>query len=393
MEDVIKTLDRYYNAFKDQERDWGFFIGLADYVNLLDEIPQLKGVVEKMLEGENKMIDSIHEAEKLAVQELKTLSKKILAETKKKKEAAIQESVAAFKDYDDGKTHPTWWHSARLENGIRGIIEAMIKEGYENILKKVLPKNANISNLYSLVYDICPAFSLRSALSSGLSEKRDTELWGNYRKLRTAATTFQKGQERLEQMKKEGKDTSDIEELLKEKEIIRKDGDDDWLSRSAIFGHSDRKKFSSSTDDKIKEFKRDKYQNYASRVHNHFVKELSRIGILTKDRAGGAEEKRGPSFDAEKSRLVIRGTEVPFRKFSEQYHALRIIFANPKEIGQEWFFSEIGEKIDTDKGYTDKQFHNYFSAIKRRVAADTGIKDLFLTTNQSVRINPEYLKI
>ena len=36
-------------------------------MNLLDEIPQLKGIIEKMLEGEQKISQSVHEAESLAV--------------------------------------------------------------------------------------------------------------------------------------------------------------------------------------------------------------------------------------------------------------------------------------------------------------------------------------
>lgn len=388
MENVIKTLDRYYDAFKDQERDWGFFMGLTDYVNLLDEIPQLKGIIEKMMEGEQKMLQRVHEAEDLAIKELKALSKKMLAKAEKKKEASIQEAIATFKDFDSGKTHPEWWYSARLEHGIRAIIEAMVKEGYGALLKEILPKKADLNKLYSLFYDVCPAFSLRSALSYGLKEQRDTELWGNYRKLRTAAMTFQKGQERLEQMKKDGKDTSDVEELIKEKEIIRNDGEDNWLFSSSLFGHSD-KKFSSSTDKNIKEFKRDKYQNYASRVHNYLVKELSRGSIFVVSTASDTQTEKGLNFDENKSRLFIRGKEIKIRKFSDQYHALRIIFANPKEVAQEWFFSDIAERVDPSN-INEKRFYNaiYQVGLKAKAA---GFADFFITTRQSAKINPQYL--
>ena len=59
----------------------------------------------------------------------------------------------------------------------------------------------------------------------------------------------------------------------------------------------------------------------------------------------GVESKQANLyFDNDKSRLSIRGTEIKIKKFSEQYHTLRIIFSNPKEVGQEWFFSDIAEK-------------------------------------------------
>jgi len=378
MENVIKTLDRYFEAFKDQERDWGFFMGLTDYVNLLDEIPQLKGIIEKLMEGEDKMFQSINDAEKLAVVELKALSKKILIKSAKKNEASIQEAVAMFKEFDEEKIHPEWWHSARLQQGMRNIIEAMVKEGYGDSLKKVLPKDADIEKL-TLLYDICPAFSLRSALSYGFREQKDTEIWGNYRKLLIAAKTFQKGNEYLEQMKKEGKDTGEVERLLKDRELIREDGDEPTYFIG--YSSSDKKRFSSSTDSRIKEFQRNKYQNYASRVHNYFIKELSKKNVITQP------SKSGVSFDSERSILIVNGKEIKFRKFTEQYHSLRIMFSNKNDLPKEWFFSEIGERMDAEKDYTDKQFHNYFAAIKRRVAVEAGIKDLFITTTQSVKIN------
>jgi hypothetical protein len=109
--------------------------------------------------------------------------------------------------------------------------------------------------------------------------------------------------------------------------------------------------------------------------------------ILTK---ASIQEKRTISFDSDSGTLLIGQQSIKFRKFTEQYHSLRVIFSNPNETGKEWMFSELSELIDGAK-YTDKAFHNYFSAIKRRVSADAGIKDLFITTNQSVKIDRDYL--
>ncbi len=94
-------------------------------------------------------------------------------------------------------------------------------------------------------------------------------------------------------------------------------------------------------------------------------------------------------FDDERSRLYIRGTEIKIRKFSDQYHALRIIFSNPKEIGQEWFFSEIAERIDASN-INEKRFYNaiYQAGLKAKIE---GFPDFFITTRQSAKINPKYL--
>ncbi|MEK7095179.1 MAG: hypothetical protein AAB917_00800 [Patescibacteria group bacterium] len=98
------------------------------------------------------------------------------------------------------------------------------------------------------------------------------------------------------------------------------------------------------------------------------------------------------SFDAEQSILIIGNRKVSFRKHTDQYHTLKTLFQDKDELNREWFFSEIGEKMDEYKKYKDKDFHNYLSAIKKRVVSETGIKDLFITTNHSVRVNSFYIK-
>ncbi len=97
-------------------------------------------------------------------------------------------------------------------------------------------------------------------------------------------------------------------------------------------------------------------------------------------------------FDAERSVLIIGKTEVKFRKHTDQFHTLRVIFYNQDEVKKEWFFSEIGEKMDKYKQYSNKDLHNYLSAIKKRVSVETSLSDIFITTNQSVKINGKYLK-
>ena len=97
------------------------------------------------------------------------------------------------------------------------------------------------------------------------------------------------------------------------------------------------------------------------------------------------------SFDIDLGLLKLVNKKIYFRKYTEQYHTLKIIFENKENLKNEIFFSEIAEKLDSSKGYSDKDFHNYFSAIKKRVSAETGIKDLFITTTQSIKINPNYI--
>lgn len=97
------------------------------------------------------------------------------------------------------------------------------------------------------------------------------------------------------------------------------------------------------------------------------------------------------SFDEAKSILNIGDKIVKVRKMKDQYHFLRIIFEDKEELGKEWFFSEIAEKYDSEADLDDKKFYNAAYQVKQAIARDAGLRDVLITTTQSVRINPKYL--
>lgn len=170
-------MDRYFNAFKSEERDWGFFIGLADYVSLLDEIEEIKPATKELTEKERKLIGATQDAEKLAVEELKLLSKKVLKEANKIETEEMKRFIGMFKEFNEGKLQPTWYHSARLQHGLYNIVKEMAEKNNEDKIKKLFPKDADLKTS-TIYYDTCPAFSFRTSLSFGHKEQMETELWG-----------------------------------------------------------------------------------------------------------------------------------------------------------------------------------------------------------------------
>lgn len=94
-------------------------------------------------------------------------------------------------------------------------------------------------------------------------------------------------------------------------------------------------------------------------------------------------------FNEDKARFYVQGKEIKLLKFKDEYHTLRIMFKNPDELSQEWFFSEIAEKIDENK-LDDKKYYNAIYQLRIKLEKQ-GIKDFFTTTKQSVKINKKYL--
>lgn len=94
-------------------------------------------------------------------------------------------------------------------------------------------------------------------------------------------------------------------------------------------------------------------------------------------------------FDKDKSRFYVQGKEIKLLKFKDEYHTLRIMFENPDALPQEWFFSEIAERID-EGNPNDKKYYNAIYQLKIKLAKQD-INDFFITTKQSVKINEKYL--
>jgi hypothetical protein len=101
--------------------------------------------------------------------------------------------------------------------------------------------------------------------------------------------------------------------------------------------------------------------------------------------------KSNLSFNEANSMLTIGNSQVKLRKGSDPYHLLRIMFEDADELQKEWFYSEISEKYDVGANFDDKKFYNASYQLKQKIAQETTLKDVLITTAQSLRINPKYL--
>lgn len=97
------------------------------------------------------------------------------------------------------------------------------------------------------------------------------------------------------------------------------------------------------------------------------------------------------SFDDAKSILLVGNEAVKIRKASDQFHLMRIMFEEKSELPKEWFYSDIAERYDPADKIDDKKFYNAAYQVNQKIIRYTGLKDVLITTTQSVRINPKYL--
>lgn len=94
-------------------------------------------------------------------------------------------------------------------------------------------------------------------------------------------------------------------------------------------------------------------------------------------------------FDESKGKLRLNDKEIKFTKFSKQYNVLREMFRDEKETYKDWQLEEISDKMGEEL-FEWKKLYDVVGEIQRKIAAKTGKEDFFITTTQSVKINPKY---
>jgi hypothetical protein len=98
--------------------------------------------------------------------------------------------------------------------------------------------------------------------------------------------------------------------------------------------------------------------------------------------------KKIAQFDNEQCVVRYGSDCCKIRKFSNQFSLLTVIFLEPKK---DWQFSEIAEKIDPLDDINWKKLHSVALAINSKIAATLHLQNFFITTSQSVKINPVYI--
>jgi hypothetical protein len=119
------------------------------------------------------------------------------------------------------------------------------------------------------------------------------------------------------------------------------------------------------------------------------VMEIHRNKKIINNVYGDDKDRREYFFNTNLSILSISGVDVKIRKTTKQYEVLREIF---KDTAKDWQFSEIAENIDKIDKDNWKKLYDTINAIANKIAIETGIRDFFITSTQSVKINESFIK-
>jgi hypothetical protein len=390
-DDQIKLLERFYKAFMDQTVPKDFFIKLFDYLEYADSVSAFDYITARLLEEGKPPQEELDKATKKAIARLDIVYRDILKYIEKNhiEHEGIKGLLRDYDGYKKGHIRSSLDVPTCLHNALSDIIQAL----------EAMPEHKVFAARYIQYYD--KSSTVKYFL--WLQESKDfdrakaeydaaakIELWGQVPLLGQIFQTMKEGkkkQESLRQAYEAGKasplDNMGMSILVSEWEAIR-----DGKPPLMIDGTPRRN---------LMLFNMQNIKAIAERLHLRILKkyaEYSATSEMMKKESSKpvpqAKKKQNDSrFDPDKSIFYPAGNEVKIRKFSDQYHTLRIMFEEPAETGKEWFFSEIAER--TDKvNQNDKRYYNAIYQISLKLKVHS-LTDYFITTRQSVKITPKYL--
>ncbi len=374
MKEVIEILERHYKSFFNKQNPWNFFKGLSDYVGYIDETAEFKPFILRLARKKEKDFALFNGIEKKTINDLNKSKQKLLNIIKSKNIQPTFELEGALRSLKpfDRKSYYVSSRPVALNSALLSVARALSQAGYEFLLDEFIEEDDDDFPDSFSTFVFSDKLDNYIEARKSLDRKKESELWSDWDKLCTVYVHVNEDIKNYYIKKLKRKTKSDYWNyyvfLEKESEMnkIRENKDyDTTFDRSSSF------------------FNKENYKIYSERIHNYLLRESNKI-------KGNKDDNLSSSFDEDKGILNIgNGIAIKFSKYRDQYNLLRIIFGKDEQTDKEWFFDEISEKAGG--GYDEKKFYNASYQICKKIASESEIKDYFITTTHSVKINPKYL--
>lgn len=101
-----------------------------------------------------------------------------------------------------------------------------------------------------------------------------------------------------------------------------------------------------------------------------------------------------PSYDPQTSTISFSDKTIPIPTNTNQSELCKVIFETKTNMNKEWSWDEMVE--EWGGGYEDtdqwRVVYNAGREVNKKVAIETGVKDLLIVKKQTIKLNPKYLK-
>lgn len=252
MQNIIENLERHFNSFMDQQNDWGFFLGLSDYVNFIINTPETEKfifLINAERKAEEKILQKLGEE---TIKEIELAKEKLLKTIKDNNVSSprLTNEIEEYENHKNGKIIGSEPLPSSLGECLNDIILALWENNYKELIKDFIDEKGRITK-----NDFSEKLGLYEELRRKHKEREKTALWGAWGHLCLVYISILKRDEELEKLKK---DKTQFFTALNLKGVFY-----------------EMKRIEEGNLDKAVQFKKETYKSYSSRIHNHLIKELS----------------------------------------------------------------------------------------------------------------------
>ena len=100
------------------------------------------------------------------------------------------------------------------------------------------------------------------------------------------------------------------------------------------------------------------------------------------------------SYDDVACKISFRDKSIPIPQNTDQESLCRVVFADKNNVTQVWSWDEMLEKWGGNYESKDawRKVYNAGREVNKKIAIETGVKDLLIVKKHTVTLNPKYLK-
>ncbi len=295
MNNEIEILDRYYQSFINQKRDWDFFLGLADYVKYAVETPEVNNILKYIIQAQNNDQKRLEKYEQAVIEETKQAKKKLFKIIKKHKISyeSLDRAIEEYQGYENGRILSSQTEAEALSNALMDVIRNLFNNNYKELVKDFAIEHKEIPNEVGK-YTFSKTLNLYKKEKEIFKEKLETELWASWDNLTLVYSAVFKANEELEKLQQDKKDFFKAWNFLELTDEIKKIRDDDMNRRTGI-----------ASNFKPIYFKRENYTIYATRIHNYLIQELSKKEVEKQEKKAKETEKEHETKETPPTKIEI----------------------------------------------------------------------------------------
>lgn len=211
--DKLATLKQLYQSFSEEETPRQFFLGLLDYIDLVDHTPEFKRLVDE-LDGQRRVAEKeVWKLKHPALKALEARHKTLVSYLRKNKieDIAIEEALKDYDAWKAGNIQSSQTMCSALEDELADIVSKLYYDfpKHKVFATKFIAFQDAGKTLIKRIGEI-PEVSAYEEANEILKSKNRTEVWGEIPKLGWIYQVIKNGKERVRKLALELKEKKNV---------------------------------------------------------------------------------------------------------------------------------------------------------------------------------------